>query len=111
MDLGGDRAFDVQGRQQPLFSSSVQERDWMPRRAILAGGVWNGYPLEQTRRETRICVNSVLNKMVMGTSFGSGPFFPLCSIQLRDSPGVFFRALCCGPYFLALMSSSARLAA
>ena len=52
---GGSPLFDWDGSLKLLFSSHVRERDKALLRAILVGGVWNGFLLGRMRGESVPC--------------------------------------------------------
>ena len=53
----GFRGFcvDIDGSHQLLVSSHLKERDKMLLRAILSGGVWNGFLLSKVKKEDIKC--------------------------------------------------------
>ena len=80
--LGGGFA-DFQGSLQLLTSSNLRERDKMLLRAILCGGVWNGFLLGKAKKEDVPC-------RFCGKRDGDGHLFwecPFTAIQhVRDLP-------------------------
>ena len=46
---------DIKGSLQPFNSSHLRERDKMLLRAILSGGVWNGFLLGKAKKEEVPC--------------------------------------------------------
>ena len=46
---------DLEGSLQPLNSTHLRDRDKMLLRAILCGGVWNGFLLGKARKEDVPC--------------------------------------------------------
>ena len=51
----GGLCFDIYGSHQLLASSHLRERDKMLLRAILSGGVWNGFLLSKATQEDNRC--------------------------------------------------------
>ena len=51
----GGFGFDIYGSHQLLVSSHLRERDKMLLRAILSGGVWNGFLLGKVKKEDVPC--------------------------------------------------------
>ena len=77
------RFCDFRGSMQLLDSSHVRDRDKALLRAILSGGLWNGFLLGKVRRENvpcRFCVSPD----------GDGHLFWECShpplVAVRESP-------------------------
>ena len=79
---GGEYA-DFEGSLQLLTSSHLQERDKMLLRAILCGGVWNGFLLGKAKKEDVPCC-------FCGTKGGDGHLFWECTCHplqhVRDLP-------------------------
>ena len=82
--LGGEFA-DVHGSLQVLTSSHLRERDKMLLRAILCGGVWNGFLLGKAKKENVPC-------RFCGKRDGDGHLFRECTFSpppysmFRDLP-------------------------
>ena len=51
----GGFGLDIYGSHQLLVSSHLRERDKMLLRAILSGGVWNGFLLSKVKKEDVPC--------------------------------------------------------
>ena len=51
----GGFGVDIYGSHQLLVSSHFRERDKMLLRAILSGGVWNGFLLSKVKKEDVPC--------------------------------------------------------
>ena len=51
----GGFSLDIYGSHQLLVSSHLRERDKMLLRAILSGGVWNGFLLSKAKKEDILC--------------------------------------------------------
>ena len=51
----GGFGVDIYGSHQLLVSSHLRERDKMLLRAILSGGVWNGFLLSKVQKEDVPC--------------------------------------------------------
>ena len=79
----GGPLLDFRGSMQLLDSSHVRDRDKALLRAILSGGVWNGFLLGNMRRENVPC-------RFCGGPDGDGHLFWDCSytplVTVRDSP-------------------------
>ena len=75
---------DIYGSHQLLVSSHFRERDKMLLRAILSGGVWNGFLLSMLRKKTFL-VGSVVLLITMVTFFGIAPSLPLLSFAINPS--------------------------
>ena len=82
VSLGGDFA-DFQGSLQLLISSHLRERGKMLLRAILCGGVWNGFLLGQAKKDDVPCE-------LCGRKDGDGHWFWECtfppSLHVRELP-------------------------
>ena len=78
---------DLRRSLQLLNSSHLREREKMPLRSILCGGVWKGFTLGKAERR-RYCAAFVGREMVMVLFLGSVPFHPFCilGISLRFPP-------------------------
>ena len=74
---------DLQGSLQLLNSTHLRDRDKMLLRAILCGGVWNGFLLGKAKKEDVPC-------RFCGKRDGDGHFFWECSFHplqhVRDLP-------------------------
>ena len=79
----GGPLFDFRGSTQLLDSTHVRDRDKALPRAILSGGVWNGFLLGKVRRENVPCC-------FCGGPDGDGHLFWECSylplVAVRESP-------------------------
>ena len=71
----GGPLLDFRGSMQLLDSSHVRDRDKALLRAILSGGVWNGFLLGNMRRENVPC-------RFCGGPDGDGHLFWECSYPL-----------------------------
>ena len=72
----GGPLLDVHGSLQLLVSSHVRERDKALLRAIMVGGVWNGFLLSRVRGQPvpcRFCGHLIM----MGICSGNVPFLLL----------------------------------
>ena len=97
--LGGEFS-DFQGSLQLLTSSHLRERDKMLLRALLCGGVWNGFLLGKAKKED-------VPLSILFICSGIVPFLPfsmfgiflnlliLCSLTAASGPGVFFGMVDC----------------
>ena len=83
--LGGEYA-DFQGCLQLLTSSHLQERDKMLLRAILCGGVWNGFLLGMAKKEDFPC-------RFCGKRDGDGHLFWECPFPSSSSMSGSFLSL------------------
>ena len=81
-DFGGF-GVDLSGSHQLLVSSHLRERDKMLLRAILSGGVWNGFLLSKVKKEDVPCrfCGAPDND---GHLFGDCTFLPF--VELRNNP-------------------------
>ena len=74
---------DIYGSHQLLVSSHFRERDNMLLRAILAGGVWNGFLLSKAKEEDIPC-------RFCGAADNDGHLFWDCSfhpfVEFRNNP-------------------------
>ena len=70
---------DVKGSLQLLNSFHLRERDKMLLRAILSGGVWNGFLLDKAKKEEVPC-------RFCGGRDGDGHLFWECTLLLSPSP-------------------------
>ena len=79
----GGCCVDIYGSHQLLVSSHLRERDRMLLRAILSGGVWNGFLLSEVKKEDINCrfCNAPDND---GHLFWDCAFHPF--VELRSSP-------------------------
>ena len=88
-DLCGRKGFrsgpllDIYGSLQLLNSSHVRERDKALRRAIMVGGVWNGFLLGRVRGQAVPC-QSCGAPDNDGHLFWNCPFPPL--VEIRENP-------------------------
>ena len=75
--------FDIYGSHQLLVSSHLRERDKMLLRAILSGGVWNGFLLSKVKKEEVPC-------RFCGAPDNDGHLFWDCTfppfVELRSQP-------------------------
>ena len=70
---------DFQGSLQLLTSSHLRERDKMLLRALLCGGVWNGFLLGKAKKEDVPC-------RFCGQKDGDGHLFWECTFSLLPPP-------------------------
>ena len=79
----GGFCVDIYGSHQLLVSSHLRERDKMLLRAILSGGVWNGFLLSKVKKEDINCrfCNAPDND---GHLFWDCTFHPF--VELRNNP-------------------------
>ena len=79
----GGFGVDIYGSHQLLVSSHLRERDKMLLRAILSGGVWNGFLLSKVKKEDVPCrfCGAPDND---GHLFGDCTFLPF--VELRNNP-------------------------
>ena len=77
---------DLKGSLQLLTSSHLRERDKMLLRAILCGGVWNGFLLGKARKEDVPC-------RFCGKRDGDGHLFWECSFPPSSMFGSFLNLL------------------
>ena len=79
----GGFGVDIYGSHQLLVSSHLRERDKMLLRAILSGGVWNGFLLSKVKKEDVPC-------RFCGAPDNDGHLFWDCTfhpfVELRNSP-------------------------
>ena len=79
----GGFGFDLYGSHQLLVSSHLRERDKMLIRAILSGGVWNGFLLSKVKKEDVPC-------RFCGAPDNDGHLFWDCTfppfVELRNQP-------------------------
>ena len=79
----GGFGFDIHGSHQLLVSSHLRERDKMLLRAILSGGVWNGFLLSKVKKEEVPC-------RFCGAPDNDGHLFWDCTfppfVELRNQP-------------------------
>ena len=79
----GGFGFDIYGSHQLLVSSHLRERDKMLLRAILSGGVWNGFLLSKVKKEEVPC-------RFCGAPDNDGHLFWDCTfppfVELRNQP-------------------------
>ena len=79
----GGFGFDIYGSHQLLVSSHLRERDKMLLRAILSGGVWNGFLLSKVKKEDVPC-------RFCGAPDNDGHLFWDCTflpfVELRNQP-------------------------
>ena len=79
----GGFGFDIYGSHQLLVSSHLRERDKMLLRAILSGGVWNGFLLGKVKKEDVPC-------RFCGAPDNDGHLFWDCTfppfVELRNKP-------------------------
>ena len=88
-DLSSGKGFrvcfcvDIHGSHQLLVSSHLRERDKMLLRAILSGGVWNGFLLSKAKKEDITC-------RFCGAPDNDGHLFWECTflpfVELRNNP-------------------------
>ena len=82
----GGFGFDIYGSHQLLVSSHLRERDKMLLRAILSGGVWNGFLLSKVKKEEVPC-------RFCGAPDNDGHLFWECTfppfVELRNQPEFF----------------------
>ena len=71
----GGFGVDLYGSHQLLVSSHLRERDKMLLRAILSGGVWNGFLLSKVKKEEVPC-------RFCGAPDNDGHFFWDCTFHL-----------------------------
>ena len=86
--FGGGDFVDFQGSLQLLTSSHLRERDKMLLRAILCGGVWNGFLLGKAKKEDVPC-------RFCGKRDGDGHLFWECTFTLSPFSmfGIFLNLL------------------
>ena len=79
--LRSEHCFDIYGSHQLLGASHLRERDKMLLRAVLSGGVWNGFLLSNANKMRTSNVGSVVLLITMGTSSGNTPLLRLCRCE------------------------------
>ena len=79
----GGFGFDLYGSHQLLVSSHLREQNKMLLRAILSGGVWNGFLLSKVKKEDVPC-------RFCGAPVNDGHLFLDCTfpsfVELRNKP-------------------------
>ena len=75
---------DLKGSLQLLTSSHLRERDKMLLRAILCGGVWNGFLLGKAKKEDAPCRFCGKKRWRWASYSGNAPFSTFQHDILRD---------------------------